>query len=69
MLLACLTFFTSCMKTELIGEPHVMTDTVVVKLMKPLPKPIETSDERVEIEFSASVSDWDKKVIEPSGTK
>ena len=53
-------FFTSCMKTELIGEPHAMTDTVVVKLMKPQKDPIQIDTIRVPIIFNPSVEDWEK---------
>ena len=60
--------FPSCLKTEMVEEPMVQVDTVVLKKPhKPLPPPpIESDDttDRVSIGWNPTVEDWEETDVD-----
>ena len=63
--LLILLLVTSCMNTEIIGEPMVQVDTVVVKKphKPPVPMPPQDTTDRVSIGWNPMVEDWENTDI------
>ena len=63
--LALLLLLTSCITTEIIGEPlRIEADSVMTKKPRPLPPRDTTDTTRIPISFNPSVGDWDETEID-----